>query len=116
METSMETSIISYTYKLWVNLKKKGFLCREWESFIQFLECIKEIPGGQFIRPKNPQQLIGPNNFTFDDHKTFVRSGTRKLIEYKGEIKTVRQMQEILGVSRQRVHQRIDAGEFRVIQ
>lgn len=87
-------------YQLWQRNKK--FMCDEWKTFASFYNAngATYSPGLYFRRPDRTEQF-SPTNFTWSPRAQRGKRNIAHLLRGK----TLEEWGEILGVTRQRVHQ-----------
>lgn len=89
----------------------KGACVKRWESFENFVADIGGIPNGCRIDCADIAKPIGPDNYVWTNRKCWTRSQIAS-IAVNGERYTLVDCGEILGVSRQRVHQLRNCGRL----
>ncbi len=103
-------------YLEWARYKKDGWLAPEWaDSFERYRDGIGAPPfAGAVIARRDPQAVIGPQNFHWvspEDRRERYTPGLRLLTHPQtGETKSMAAWARELGISRQAIDQRVDNG------
>lgn len=94
-------------YNRWYALKQSGRLADAWQDWNAIVDAIGSLEGKSLL-PIDPDKPVGPDNFQI---KTLGDVGI-DVAEYRGKPVTVKAAAKLLGISRQRAAQLLDAGEL----
>jgi hypothetical protein len=79
----------------------------EWQaSFKAFFAVVGPLPPNRYLRKRDPDQPLGPDNWVLSD------SPSHRMWRFGPELVSGKRCQALLGFTRQRLHQLIKAGHL----
>jgi hypothetical protein len=114
----------SPTYAVWKGMRKRCFnpsdlgyknyggrgisVCQRWDDYALFLADMGEVPNGMMIDRKDNNGNYEPSNCRWTDKKTQANNTRSNVfIKYDGELRTVKQWAEKLGIPYHMLYQRL---------